>query len=86
MYLVAVDVNISNYIIGTLARSGDMIVCVAKISEPDEKWLDRALARGAEVIISQDLDIPNLLDHWDEGKVRWFETVSDYLDWREGKK
>lgn len=40
--------------------------------EDDEVWIQRAVERGAEIFISPDLDVPNILDannyegHWIE--------------------
>jgi hypothetical protein len=79
---VALDVNVSNYVIGRLAREGDQIVCVAKTGEDDQVWVERALDRDCDVIISQDLDVPNLLDKWLVVGVTWFEKVDDYFIWR----
>lgn len=80
---IAVDVNISNNDIGDLARNGDEIVCVARRGEDDQDWLERALARDVDVIISQDLDIPNHLDRWRVAEdVLWFEKLTDYKKWR----
>ena len=82
---VALDVNISNFQIGTLARNGDLVVCVAKASESDEVWLTRALDRDADIVISQDLDVPNLLDKWRVDGVLWFESLDSYLKWKKNK-
>lgn len=80
---IAVDVNISNQEIGALAREGDQVVCVALPREDDQKWLERALARDCDVIISQDLDIPNILDRWRVAEdVLWFEKLEHYRKWR----
>lgn len=80
---IAVDVNISNREIGELARDGDEIVCVAKKREHDEAWLERALLRDADIIISQDLDVPNILDRWRVADdVLWFEKLDQYREWR----
>lgn len=81
---LAVDVNISNREIGELARDGDQIVCVARKREEDQAWLERALERDVDVIISQDLDIPNILDRWRVAEdVLWFEKIEQYRSWRE---
>lgn len=81
---LAVDVNVSNREIGELAREGDQIVCVARKSEYDQDWIERALERDADVIISQDLDVPNLLDRWRVAQdVIWFEKLEHYRSWRE---
>lgn len=80
---IAVDVNVSNREIGELARLGDIIVCVAMKKEDDREWLERALARDADIIISQDLDVPNLLDTWRVAEdVLWFESIHQYVTWR----
>lgn len=81
---IAVDVNISNRDIGDLARYGHAIVCVAGHGEEDWRWLERALERDVDVVISQDLDIPNLLDQWNVAQdVIWFESLEDFKQWRE---
>ncbi len=80
---IAVDVNVSNRDIGELCRDGDQVVCVAMRSEEDSSWVERALDRDCDVFISQDLDIPNLLDSWRVANdVLWFETVGQYTEWR----
>ncbi len=81
---IAVDVNISNRDIGELAREGDVIVCVAHRGETDEAWVGRALDEGCEVFISQDLDIPNLLDLW-KSDAMFFEKISAYRKWLKTK-
>lgn len=79
---LALDVNISNRDIGELAREGYVIVCVAKRGEEDQLWLERALAEDVDVIISQDLDIPNLLDRWRVANdVLWFEKLEYFRRW-----
>lgn len=83
-FRIACDVNISNRDIGELARDGFVIVCVAAPGEDDESWLERALGQDVDVIISQDLDIPNLLDRWRvEDDVLWFETIYQFRRWRD---
>ena len=83
---VALDVNVSNYVIGQIARLGDEIVCVAQSSESDHDWVGRAVDKGAEVIVSQDLDVPNLLDKWRVEGVLWFEKVEKYLEYRKKRR
>lgn len=81
---VAVDVNVSNREIGELAREGCVIVCVARRGEDDQAWLERALAEDVDIIISQDLDIPNLLDRWRVANdVLWFEKIEQFRRWRQ---
>ncbi len=70
--MIAFDENISDKTMGAYARSGCIIVYVAKEAEPDEQWVDKAIANGAEVIISHDLDIPNYL-----------QKLGSNIEWRE---
>ena len=80
---IAVDVNVSNREIGELTREGDLVVCTARPREEDWRWLERALEKDADIIISQDLDIPNLLDHWRvSDDVLYFKTINSYREWR----
>lgn len=80
---IAVDVNVSNVEIGKLSREGDMVVCVAMDKEEDSSWLSRAIENRADVVISRDLDIPNLLDRWNVLNVLWFENLWSYRDWKD---
>ena len=59
---IAFDTGVSNAEVGRLIRLGHEIVCVAGRAEPDETWIERALDLGAEIIFSDDLDVPNYLD------------------------
>jgi hypothetical protein len=71
--------------IGRLARMGHQIVCVARMKEEDDIWISRGLHNGADIFISRDLDIPNILDRW-RAKARWFETIEKFLTWNERQK
>lgn len=79
---LAVDVQVSNEVIGSLCRAGDEVVCVARMGEEDQSWVSRALDRGAEILISPDLDIPNLLDQWGINEVFHFVSIHRYQKWK----
>lgn len=59
---IAYDVGVHDREIGRVTRLGHEVVCVAKQAEADEIWIERAMDNGAEIIFSDDLDIPNYLD------------------------
>lgn len=71
---IAVDVQVSNKDIGQIARLGHEIVCVAKGSEEDNKWVERALDRGAELILTDDIEIDEI--YGDQVKVRKLHYAS----------
>jgi hypothetical protein len=61
--LVALDNNCPWITVERLERAGHEVVILAR-HESDEEWVDVALRRGAEVFVSNDLDIANLLNRW----------------------
>lgn len=61
--LVALDNNCPMWTIQALEKEGHTVVIRAR-HEPDEVWMDEAVAGGAEVFVSNDLDIANILDRW----------------------
>lgn len=69
---VAFDENIGNPTIGKYARSGCIVVYVAPHGAEDEVWVEEAWTRGAEVIISRDLDIGNIIDK-ENYDMKWVE-------------
>lgn len=54
---LAVDVCIGNRGIKKLREAGHDVVVVAEHAESDRDWFARALAAGAEVIVSADRDL-----------------------------
>lgn len=58
---IAVDNQISYQSIQSLNDRGFLVVQRA-FDLPDEVWVIEALKKGAEFIVSPDLDVPNLLD------------------------
>jgi predicted nuclease of predicted toxin-antitoxin system len=69
---IAIDTCISIRTKEALEKVGHEVVCIASMSEHDEDWVSRAILSGAQVIVSSDLDIPNLLDRYDSGMI-WLE-------------
>lgn len=59
---VAFDENYSDKFMSSIAREGNNVVYVAPVGAPDEMWIMEAYYRGAEVIYSEDLDIPNFIE------------------------
>jgi hypothetical protein len=70
---LAFDVNISDRTMGRYARDGCVIVFVAKDGQPDEEWIWQAYEAGAEVVLSYDLDIPNLIEKENLLGMKWRE-------------
>ena len=69
---IAVDVGVSEKTIAALQGTGFKVVAQAEQGEDDESWVIRAINNGADIIVSSDLDIPNLLDRY-EYPVVWLE-------------
>ena len=69
-YKLAFDISYSDRLIGSMARKGHQIVCVAAHGETDESWFARAMANGAEIVFSRDHDLVNLLAKKKGSKVR----------------
>lgn len=74
---IAVDTHVSINAIEALKNTGFDVVTIAGIGEDDESWVSRALSAGAEVFVSSDLDIPNLLERYD--------SMAIWLDLPQGK-
>lgn len=55
-------IALDNQISPTVKLPGHEIVTWAGDDE-DEVWIKRAVEKGAEVFVSPDLDVPNILDH-----------------------
>jgi hypothetical protein len=70
---LAFDENIGDKVIGSYARSGCVIVYVAPKGSRDEDWVEEAHARGAQVVLSWDLDIGNIIDRNQYDGVQWRE-------------
>lgn len=76
---VAFDVNYADVAMGHVARKGHEIVCVAQTGEQDELWLERAMNKGAEVVFSRDLDIPNIIQRM-RWPALWLEEIRNLKD------
>lgn len=68
---IAFDVNVADAEIGRLVRLGFEVVCVARRAEPDDSWIERAVDNGAQIIFSNDLDVPNYLDRQNYDDVQY---------------
>jgi predicted nuclease of predicted toxin-antitoxin system len=62
---IAVDTTISIKTQDALEKTGFEVVCAAREGEADEEWIQRAIKMEADIVISSDLDIPNLLDRYE---------------------
>lgn len=58
---MAFDENIGDKEIGQYARAGAVIVYVSPAGTDDETWLQDAWAAGADVVVSNDSDIGNII-------------------------
>lgn len=70
--LICLDQGIKQSVIVRLDSLGHEVVRVAEHGESDEDWVYDGVAMGAEVFVSSDLDIPNLLDLYGS-KAHWIE-------------
>lgn len=77
MAKIGVDNQVSKDIIKNLIKKGFEIVHSAG-DEPDDVWVDKALMKGATIIISPDVDIPILLDRLDASDVLWIDIPRGY--------
>lgn len=59
---IAIDTNLGKKRCGELIGLGYDVVTVAQSSEPDIDWVYRAFNSGARFIVSNDLDIPKLIE------------------------
>lgn len=59
---IAVDVCVGRNKMAELTMRGYEVVVSARESESDESWLNRALTNGAKFAISQDADVPRLIE------------------------
>lgn len=71
---IAVDVSFPIGKSKDMAKYGYQVVTQARHAEPDEDWVCRALAQGAEVFISQDLDIPVILERLEVYDTVWMSV------------
>lgn len=77
---LAIDNQISRLTVDKLRRKFEIVIAVR--DEPDEYWVDYALSNGADVFISPDLDIPNLLDHFDSDAA-WIDVPQNLRGYRQ---
>lgn len=66
--ILAVDNQISLRVVEKLKIHYKVVIWAG--NDPDEVWLEKALDLGADVFISPDLDIPNIL-----------EKIAPYATW-----
>lgn len=72
--LMAVDCNIPFIVRYKYQRLGWKMVYRVRESVPDEVWVEDAVLNfNVDLILSRDLDIPNLLDKLDFDFVQWKE-------------
>jgi hypothetical protein len=68
MILIAVDVHVSLRMQGLLQAHGIKVVVRAEHAEPDQAWFARAVAAGAQAVISSDWDLARLCN---EANIAW---------------
>ncbi len=73
MLKIACDNQVPDRFIPKLRRHGYDVVFLAE-DQADEDWVNEALCLGAEIFVSPDLDIPNLLEKTD---AVWIDYKSD---------
>lgn len=59
---IALDTNVGKRRYDELVGLGYIIVCVAQEAETDKDWMYRAFNNGARFVISNDLDVPKLIE------------------------
>lgn len=73
---IAIDVTVGRIRANALKALGYKIVTVARHSETDKSWVNRAFAEGAFFVISPDMDIPKIIER--EGyPMCWVEYPND---------
>lgn len=78
---IALDQSIGRRRAIDLVNLGYHVVVVAKPSETDESWVNRAFSEGAQFAISPDLDIPRLIENRKYPMV-WINYPSDQDEFR----
>lgn len=73
---IALDQSVGRRRAIDLVNMGYVVVVVAKASETDESWVNRAFAEGAQFAISPDLDIPRLIEK-QSYPMTWINYPSD---------
>jgi hypothetical protein len=80
---IALDGNIGKKRCNELIGLGYNVVTIAQTSEADEEWVYKAFNAGARFIVSNDFDIPKLIEK--EGyPMVWINYPMDnllYKDW-----
>lgn len=76
MFRLAIDNQISKVTVKKLQKHYEVVLWAANL--PDEIWVEDAYDDGADVFISPDLDVPNILDRID-AKAYWME-IPQYLN------
>lgn len=71
MKVLAIDNQISKTVVDQLSQHYEIALWAGDMQ--DEEWVDEALVMGANVFISPDLDIPNLLERLDP-TVFWIDV------------
>lgn len=69
--VLAIDNQISLTVVDLLEQHYDIAIWAGEAQ--DEQWVEEALDTGANVFISPDLDIPNLLDRYGSD-AKWIDV------------
>ena len=78
---IAIDANAGKKLVDELSKKYE-VVCVAGSGEKDHEWLNRAFALGAKYVISNDKDIPYLLETEGYVKMRWVLLPIQNPEWK----
>lgn len=73
---IALDQSVGRRRAIDLIDLGYEVVVVARASETDESWMNRAFAEGAQFAISPDLDIPRVIENRNYPMI-WINYPSD---------
>lgn len=68
---IALDENVPEKVEMKYILEGHIIVYRAPPGSRDEDWVEEAVCRGADIIISRDYDIPNILDRNGWNDIQW---------------
>lgn len=86
---LALDTAVGQRRVTELIQLGYSIVVIARESETDESWLNRAFVEGAQFAISPDLDVPRLIEqnnypmiwiNYPSDKAKFVGDLVDYID------
>lgn len=79
---IALDQSVGRRRALDLIHIGYEVVVVARASETDESWVNRAFAAGAQFAISPDLDIPRVIENRSY-PMTWINYPSDQPEHKE---